>query len=502
MKTQSIVLAALAAAPSALAHTVWSTFYIDGVSQGDGVAMRMRTDPAKASFPLEDYSSTDMACNVDGTTGVPRVQSVPDGSTLTFEMRSWPNDASKESLDEGHKGPCAVYLKKVDSAVDDKAAGDGWFKVFDHGYDSSSDQWCTDRLIANKGRLSVKLPKGLQGGYYLARPEVVALHNATDGGAQFYMGCAQVFLESSGALIPEETVSIPGYVQAGEPSVKFNIYVNKNAEYKIPGPPVAKLTSSSGVAAAGTAQTAQTEGLRPDDAIAENANWFGTEVPSYSDESGCWASGEKCWKQLDACYKAAPPTGNKGCEIWQKKCQGINDACEAKNFDGPPNKGVDLTPKAETIDVGLVMATVGGGVDASAPKTTAAAKEDKPKSTAAAATTTKEEVPLSTVSGATSTTAAAPSSKVPAPSKSEPTAASSSKGYAYGGADAEGDKTKTTITVPASEKAPAPTEPAKCPEGFECHTVVEMEYVTVTEYVTLGSQRRRSMHWRRHGGAF
>jgi hypothetical protein len=58
--------------------------------------------------------------DVDGTTGIPRVQSVPDGSTLTFEMRSWPNDPSKESLDDGHKGPCAVYLKKVDSAIDDR----------------------------------------------------------------------------------------------------------------------------------------------------------------------------------------------------------------------------------------------------------------------------------------------------------------------------------------------------------------------------------------------
>lgn len=81
MKTQAIILAALAVAPSALAHTVWSTFYVDGkdqvnltnpyrphyrntnITQGAGVAMRMRKDPAKASFPLEDYGSTDMACS-------------------------------------------------------------------------------------------------------------------------------------------------------------------------------------------------------------------------------------------------------------------------------------------------------------------------------------------------------------------------------------------------------------------------------------------------------
>jgi hypothetical protein len=33
MKTQAVLLAGLALAPSALAHTVWSTFYINGEDQ-------------------------------------------------------------------------------------------------------------------------------------------------------------------------------------------------------------------------------------------------------------------------------------------------------------------------------------------------------------------------------------------------------------------------------------------------------------------------------------
>jgi hypothetical protein len=63
---------------------------------------------------------TDSVLDVDGTTGVDRVQKVADGSTLTFEIRSWPDDTSKERLDRGHYGPCAVYLKKVSSAIDDE----------------------------------------------------------------------------------------------------------------------------------------------------------------------------------------------------------------------------------------------------------------------------------------------------------------------------------------------------------------------------------------------
>jgi len=398
-------------------------------------------------------------------------------------------------------------LKKVDSAVDDKgmhlhsyhplpshantppAAGDGWFKLFDNGYDASSEKWCTDLLIANKGRLSVALPKGLQGGAYLARPEVVALHNATKGGAQFYTGCAQIYLESSGNLVPESTVSIPGYVKAGEDSVKFNIYMNDNAKYKVPGPAVAKLVASSGPANAGGA-TAQTEGLRPQDAIIENANWFGKEVPSYTDETGCWASGTKCWDQLDACYEAAPPTGNSGCKIFQEKCQSINDACQSKNFNGPPNEGQDLTPQKETIDVGPLLETVVGDVASSSPQTTSADADaaqasdvnaDKPKTTA---TTTADTKP-------TTTPVASPPYK----------AGSTSNIPAQTPSVVEKPTLQTTLTVPASENAPKPTNRPTCPKGYRCHTEYEVQYETVTQYVTLGAQKRRGMHQRRHGVA-
>ncbi|KAJ8107866.1 hypothetical protein OPT61_g8570 [Boeremia exigua] len=212
MKTQSMLLAALASAPAALAHTAFTDFYVDGVAQGDAVAMRMSTDPQHATAPIADLASDDMACNVGGTKGVSRVQSVSDGATLSFEIRAWPADPSKESLERGHKGPCAVYLKKVASAVDDPAAGEGWFKIFENGYDSSSDSWCSDKIIDNNGLLNVKLPAGLEGGNYLARPEILALHAANDNDPQFYTGCAQIFLESDGNLVPESTVSIPGYV--------------------------------------------------------------------------------------------------------------------------------------------------------------------------------------------------------------------------------------------------------------------------------------------------
>jgi hypothetical protein len=248
-----------------------------------------------------------------------------------------------------------VYLKKVASAVEDKAIGDGWFKLFDHGYDASTKRWCTDDIIDNNGLLSVHLPKGLEGGYYLARPEILALHSASGGDPQVYTGCAQIFLESSGNLSPESTVAIPGHMKYGEPSTSFNIYINKNAEYRLPGPKVAKLIAKSGDPSTST----QTEGLKPEGCLVENANWCGKEVPSYSDEKGCWAASKECWAQGKTCWASMLPTGGAGCKLWQNKCTGINNACNAKRFNGPPNKGKVLVQDKKKIDVGLVMATPG-----------------------------------------------------------------------------------------------------------------------------------------------
>ncbi|KAF2708754.1 lytic polysaccharide monooxygenase [Pleomassaria siparia CBS 279.74] len=485
MKT-STLLFTLAAAPAALAHTCFTNFYINGVTQGDGVAMRMKKDGATACSPLEDLSSNDMACNVDGSTGVSRVQSVTDGDTLTFEIRSWPNDITKERLARGHYGPCAVYLKKVDSAIKDQAYGDGWFKIWDDGYTPSDKRWCTDRVIDNGGLLNVVLPKGLEGGSYLARPEILALHNAYEGDPQFYTGCAQIFLKSTGTFGPAETVSIPGYVKTGETAVSVNIYYGDDlSKYVTPGPRVAKLVSDS--AASANAQTKQAEGLRPAGCIDENANWCGAEVPDYSDEAGCWASNQNCWDQNEVCYKTSPPTGDAGCVIWQTKCQDIQDQCQAKNFNGPPNKGKDLTPVKKSIDVGLVMATQDGNVVVESPKTSAvvSVKSDTraaPQSTSAA-----------TSSSAAAAHAPESTSAVVETAQPAPTEPDSYKVVAPMPA-----VTKVTISIPASEHAHAAT-PIPCPSGYKCiyvvHTVTETKY----EYVTKeAAQKRRSVHQRRH----
>jgi hypothetical protein len=178
-------------------------------------------------------------------------------------------------------------MKKVDSAQYDPAAGGGWFKLWDQGYDESTDKkWCTLNLIEKKGLMTIQLPPGLVGGEYLVRPEALALHNANKGDPQYYTGCAQILLISTGTLIPETTVSIPGDVYWTDAADSFNVYAQPmKLPYPIPGPPVAQLKSGGQ-----TVNAVLRTGAEPSGCILESgSNWCGLEVPDYSDEAGCWA---------------------------------------------------------------------------------------------------------------------------------------------------------------------------------------------------------------------
>jgi hypothetical protein len=41
---------------------------------------------------------------------------------------------------------------------------------------------------------------------------------------------------------------------------------------------------------------------------------------------------------------------NNNCNIWKSKCHDMDTQCNNKNFNGPPNKGKDLTPPKSTIN--------------------------------------------------------------------------------------------------------------------------------------------------------
>ncbi|KZT35888.1 glycoside hydrolase family 61 protein D [Sistotremastrum suecicum HHB10207 ss-3] len=154
------------------------------------------------------------------------------GSTVGFH-----SDASM-----GHPGYFDVYMTPAVPAANSEAAGTGktWFKIWEW-----SPTWSksTGLVFASENiwQFNFTIPKSLPSGQYLIRGEQIALHVAESyGGAQFYIGCAQVNVINGGTGKPGPLVSIPGVYTGYEPGILINIY-NLPANYtgyQAPGPAV------------------------------------------------------------------------------------------------------------------------------------------------------------------------------------------------------------------------------------------------------------------------
>jgi hypothetical protein len=343
------LLALLAATASA--HTIMSTLFVNEERVGDGTCVRMGLDGSTTTAPIEGIGSKDMACGRDGTAPVKFTCPAEAGDSLSLQYRVMPDSLSGGALAANHKGPCAFYMKRVWGSDEAAAAGAGWFKIFEMGYDASAEKWCTEKMIAQGGLVSITVPSGLPPGEYLVRAELLALHQAYRGDPQFYVGCAQVFLtsgaESTAGIsdIPKaQFVSIPGHVAAKDPGLTFNIFEDDPASYVIPGPKVWHPLLEKG-AATKKATQGEEQGKIPDGCLLVNGNWCGVDPPDYSTESGCWDSVEDCYRQGAACYAAAPPTGSHNCDSWNDKCRAMEPPCKKTPFVGPQDKGEKITSR-------------------------------------------------------------------------------------------------------------------------------------------------------------
>ncbi|KAK1699995.1 endoglucanase B [Colletotrichum godetiae] len=441
---------ALAMAAAANAHTLMSKLYINGESEGDATCIRMPKEGDTATSPVAGLTSDDMACGKDGQIAAAYTCAAPGNSKLTFEFRQWPDARAEGSIDPSHRGPCSVYVKKVDNMTT-AAAGPNWFKIWDEGYDESTQQWCTDKLIANKGLLTVELPSGLPAGYYLVRTEILALHQAVSlHDPQYYVGCAQIHVSDgpSGALeIPSQySVSIPGYIDGTEAGNNFNLYDNPQYPYPIPGP---EPYSPVGTASA-SAKSTSFEGGVPADCLIKNANWCGKAVDAYTTQTGCWAAVDACYAQGNVCFDSAPPTGAANCYVWNDNmCQGISDQCTAGNWQGPPT--IEMTaktvaapgaiPAAANLDLlGGSANTAAAAVASATPSKTAVAAS----SSAPAATPTAEyaaEDPVATSAPAATVAPVSSAAPVPASTSAAAPAAPSASAPASGALVASTDGT-------------------------------------------------------------
>ena len=228
---------ALAFATGVSAHSHMYSVWVNGVDQGDGRNVYIRSPPNNS--PVKDLASTALACNVNGGKAGSSFVQASAGDTLTFE---WYHDNRGDDIIDGsHKGPVITYIAPY---TEGNGAESIWTKIAEDGYDSASKLWAVDRLISNKGKQDFVLPAGLAAGKYLIRQEIIAHHESDVAynvnparGAQFYPSCVQFEVKGSGSAVPDQKFNFNTGYTYSDPGIVFNLY-QAFTEYKIPGPAV------------------------------------------------------------------------------------------------------------------------------------------------------------------------------------------------------------------------------------------------------------------------
>ncbi|KAI0127828.1 glycosyl hydrolase family 61-domain-containing protein [Xylariales sp. AK1849] len=248
-------LAALAFASSVSAHTRMYSVWVNGVDQGDGRGVYIRSPPN--NNPVKDITSADIACNAAGSTAVSHFVSIAAGDSVSFE---WYHDTRGDDIiASSHKGPIITYIAPYTDGMD--GTGAIWSKINEEGYDASTDTWAVDNLISNAGKKDFTLPSTLAAGQYMIRQEVIGLHEAdvsyasnSARGAQFYPSCVQVEVTGSGSATPDEAFELPGGYTYSDAGIVFSIY-GSFTSYPIPGPDVWSSSDNGSGSAATTSPT-------------------------------------------------------------------------------------------------------------------------------------------------------------------------------------------------------------------------------------------------------
>ncbi|KAF2134694.1 lytic polysaccharide monooxygenase [Dothidotthia symphoricarpi CBS 119687] len=185
--------------------------------------------------PVQDLTISDIQCGgyaaggINGSKPAALHAAVAAGSEVELFWTLWP---------ESHMGPSITYMAKCPDTgcnnwmPESKAV---WFKVQEKGRTGTSDVWGSDDLQVAGGSVKYTVPKCIAKGNYLVRHEIIALHAAYEyPGAQFYPGCHQLTVSSTGTTVPTGLVSFPGAYKATDPGITYDAY--KASTYTIPGP--------------------------------------------------------------------------------------------------------------------------------------------------------------------------------------------------------------------------------------------------------------------------
>ncbi|KAK9419113.1 hypothetical protein SUNI508_01090 [Seiridium unicorne] len=194
--------------------------------------------PIQGNGPVTDVTYTDLQCGgytdggVVGSSPAALHAEAAAGSTVTLYWTLWP---------DSHVGPVVTYMAACPSTgCQDYMPGTDavWFKIDEVGRDGTSDVWGdTPLMTAGNAGYSYTIPSCLSAGYYLVRHEIIALHASyTYPGAQFYPGCHQLQVTSSGSTTPSDLVAFPGAYAGTDSGITYDAYQAQT--YTVPGPDV------------------------------------------------------------------------------------------------------------------------------------------------------------------------------------------------------------------------------------------------------------------------
>ncbi|KAJ2649756.1 hypothetical protein IWW40_002932 [Coemansia sp. RSA 1250] len=215
---------------AAHAHTHIRNIIIDGKALDREECIRPYE--SNFNFPVKGVNNRQLVCRTTSMSpSKTNTCDVKAGSTMVIEFHE-EMERSSRAIEGKHYGPCLAYLSKMNS----DGSPEGWFKIFEQGYDSSKKRWCIDDLNDNDGQLEITIPGDLQDGNYLLRGEIIALHLAEKkGGAEFYNNCVQLRITGGTGSASPELFQIPGIYKEDDPGIHFNLY-DGYSSYNIPGP--------------------------------------------------------------------------------------------------------------------------------------------------------------------------------------------------------------------------------------------------------------------------
>ncbi|KAI0161905.1 lytic polysaccharide monooxygenase [Hypoxylon sp. FL1284] len=260
------LLALAASATVVLGHGHVRRVVVDGVTypgferwatqdQSDVVSWHFTTED-EGPVPISDINGPDIICH-QGATNAAGSVSVAAGSQLKIVRFNTIGGFE-------HPGPEMHYLASCGDAGCAKVDKNDlkFFKIYEKGLikggmaddpDWNTQKWATTEVhkhVQSEGdgfidTFTVNIPKDIKPGEYILRHELLGLHRAHLGDAEFYPQCINLKVSGSGSQLPEGEPATELY-HSSDPGIDLDIWVDLES-YKIPGPAVSSLSSKRDV---------------------------------------------------------------------------------------------------------------------------------------------------------------------------------------------------------------------------------------------------------------